>query len=254
VAVISMLVPATWAAAVALGIWWGAGNPWSWVAPVVLVRGGTLALSRPVCRMVRFLVARWTGTVVPAGYRQAGPVTRMSTGYWWNGFSYERTRRDALLDQKWRVRWSDPANWRDLRFTAIAPLTAGVAASLPPTGVAVAVLGLGQSFPQDGVGADQGGLELADRRGAGLDGRVLGKFEHPGTLHRTVASLDPGLSATAEHGLRGALGIARVRPSAPAASHAVGPVHVEAAMCRASRSTPPAQSGASGAHSGGTSR
>jgi signal transduction histidine kinase len=145
VAVVSMLVPAVWAAAVALGIRWGAGNPWSWVAPFVLVSVGTLALSRPVCRMVRFLVARWTTTVIPAGYRQAGLVTRMSTGYWWNGFSYERTRRDALLDQKWRVRWTDPANWRDLRFTGILPLTAGVVAALPPAGVAVAVLGLGRS-------------------------------------------------------------------------------------------------------------
>ncbi|MGP3973355.1 histidine kinase [Streptomyces sp. 8N114] len=144
VAVVSMLVPAVWAAAVALGIWWGAGNPWSWVAPLVLVCGGTLALSRPVCRMVRYLVARWTATVIPAGYRQAGVVTRMSTGYWWNGFSYERTRRDALLDQKWRLRWKDPANWRDLRFTGIVPLTAGVVAALPPAGVAAAVLGLGR--------------------------------------------------------------------------------------------------------------
>jgi len=142
VAVVSMLVPAVWAAAVALGIWWGAANPWSWVAPLVLVCGGTLALSRPVCRMVRFLVARWTGTVIPAGYRLAGPVTRMSTGYWWNGFSYERTRRDALLDQKWRLRWKDPATWRDLRFTGIVPLTAGVVAAVPPAGVAAAVLGL----------------------------------------------------------------------------------------------------------------
>ncbi|MCF3177009.1 sensor histidine kinase [Streptomyces sioyaensis] len=147
VALVSMLVPAVWAAAVALGIWWGAGNPWSWVAPCVLVCVGTLTLSRPVCRLVRFLVARWTGTVLPAGYRQAGPVTRMSTGYWWNGFSYERTSRDALLDQKWRIRWRDPANWRDLRFTVIAPLTAGVVAALPPAGVTAAVLGLGRPEP-----------------------------------------------------------------------------------------------------------
>uniref|UniRef100_A0AAU1M1F9 histidine kinase n=1 Tax=Streptomyces sp. NBC_00148 TaxID=2903626 RepID=A0AAU1M1F9_9ACTN len=147
VAAVCMSAPALWAAAVALGIRWGAGNPWSWVAPVVLVCGGTLALSRPVCRMVRFLVAKWTATVIPAGYREAGPVMRMSTGYWWNGFGYERTRRDALLDQKWRVRWRDPANWRDLRFTAIAPLTAGVVASLPPAGVAVAVLGIGRQEP-----------------------------------------------------------------------------------------------------------
>ncbi|MFC6064276.1 sensor histidine kinase [Streptomyces ochraceiscleroticus] len=144
VVVVSMLVPAVWAAAVALGIWWGAGNPWSWVAPLVLVCVGTLAASRPVCRMVRFLVARWTATAIPAGYRQAGPVTRMSTGYWWNGFSYERTRRDALLDQKWRVRWTDPANWRDVRFTGIVPLTAGVVATVPPVGVAAAVLGFGR--------------------------------------------------------------------------------------------------------------
>ncbi|KUJ67686.1 histidine kinase [Streptomyces albus subsp. albus] len=143
----TMLVPAVWAAAVALGIWWGAANPWSWVAPLVLVCAGTLALSRPVCRMVRFLVERWTATAIPAGYRRSGPVTRLSTGYWWNGFSYERSRRDALLDQKWRVRWSDPANWRDLRFTAIAPITAGVIASIPPAGVAAAVLGLARPEP-----------------------------------------------------------------------------------------------------------
>ena len=143
VVVVSMLIPAVWVAAVALGIWWGAGNPWSWLMPAVLVCVGTLALSRPVCRMFRFLVARWTGTVVPAGYRQAGPVTQLSTGYWWNGFGYERTSRDALMDQKWRIRRNDPANWRDLRFTAIVPLTAGLAAAVPAAGLATAILGLG---------------------------------------------------------------------------------------------------------------
>ncbi|MFI6764780.1 sensor histidine kinase [Streptomyces sp. NPDC050355] len=147
VAVVTMLVPAVWAAAVALGIWWGAANPWSWLAPFVLVSVGTLALSRPVCQMVRRLVAKWTATEIPSGYRQAGPVTQLSTGYWWNGFGYERTSRDALMDQKWRVRWGDPANGRDLRFMAIAPLTAGLVASLPPAGLAAAVLGLGQSEP-----------------------------------------------------------------------------------------------------------
>ncbi|MFB7449020.1 sensor histidine kinase [Streptomyces sp. NPDC056194] len=153
VAGVSMLVPAVWAAAVALGIRWGPGNPWSWIAPVVLVCAGTLALSRPVCRAVRALVARWTGTVVPAGYREAPPVTRLSTGYWWNGFGYERTRRDALMDQRWRIRWNDPANLRDLRFTAIVPLTAGLVALLPPAGVAVAALGFAGGFgPGSGSG------------------------------------------------------------------------------------------------------
>ncbi|MBB5081451.1 sensor histidine kinase [Nonomuraea endophytica] len=146
VAVVTMLVPAVWAVAVAWAIWWGAGNPWSWLGPFVLVCVGTLGLSRPVCRMVRSLVARWTGTFIPAGYREAGPVVRMSTGYWWNGFSYERSRRDAVLDQKWRVRWKDPAVWRDVRFTGIVPFAAGVVASVPPVGVVAAVLGLGQGI------------------------------------------------------------------------------------------------------------
>ncbi|GAA4569268.1 sensor histidine kinase [Planotetraspora kaengkrachanensis] len=143
VTAVSMLVPAVWAAAVALWIWWGA-NPWSWIAPFVWACIGTFALSRPVCRMVRSLVAKWTGTVIPAGYRQAEPVTQLSTGYWWNGFSYERTRRDALMDQRMRIRWKDPAVWRDLRFAVIAPITMGVTAAIPPAGVAAAVLALTQ--------------------------------------------------------------------------------------------------------------
>ncbi|WP_033293098.1 sensor histidine kinase [Amycolatopsis jejuensis] len=145
VTAVSMLVPGCWAAAVALGIWWGAANPWSWVAPVVLGCVATVGLARPVCRMFRALVARWTGTVIPAGYREAPPVVRMSTGFWWNGFTYERTRRDALLDQQWRVRWRDPARWRDVRFVLIAPFTAGIAAAVPPAGVVVAVLGFSWS-------------------------------------------------------------------------------------------------------------
>ncbi|MEV0056997.1 histidine kinase [Saccharopolyspora shandongensis] len=146
VVVVTMPVPAVWAAAVALWIWWG-GNPWSWIAPFAWACIGTFALSRPVCRMVRSLVARWTATVIPDGYRQAGPVTRMSTGYWWNGYSYSRTSRDARQEQRWRLWWSDPATWRDLRFTAIAPLTAGVIAAIPPAGVAAAVIGFVQPEP-----------------------------------------------------------------------------------------------------------
>ncbi|MEU8923301.1 histidine kinase [Kitasatospora sp. NPDC048545] len=142
VAAVTLLVPAVWAAAVALGIRWGPANPWSWLLPVVLVCTGTLALARPVCRTVRHLVERWTGTAVPAGYRERGPVTRMSTGYWWNGHSYERSRRDAVMDQAWRTWWGDPATWRDLRFTGIAPFTAGLAAAVPPAAAAGALLGL----------------------------------------------------------------------------------------------------------------
>jgi len=141
-----MLVPAVWAAAVTLGIWWSA-NPWSWAPLLVLGCVGTLALSRPVCHLFRSLVATWTGTVIPARYRQAGPVVRMSTGYWWNGFSYASTCRQARQEQEWRIRRSDPATWRDLRFTLIAPITVGLTSSIPPAGVVAAVLGFSQAAP-----------------------------------------------------------------------------------------------------------
>ncbi|NED14055.1 histidine kinase [Streptomyces sp. SID9124] len=147
VAGVTLPVPAVWAGAVAWGIAWGAANPWSWLGPSVLVCVGTLALARPVCRAVRFLAARWSGTAIPSGYRQAPPVTRMATGHWWNGFDYHRTRRDALMDQRWRLRWKDPAHRRDLRFTAIAPFTAGIVACVPPAGVVLAAVGLGTGTP-----------------------------------------------------------------------------------------------------------
>ncbi|MEU1792475.1 histidine kinase [Streptomyces sparsogenes] len=136
-------IPAVWAAAVALWMWWG-GNPYSWIAPFVWACIGTLALSRPFCRMIRSLVAKWTGTVIPAGYREAAPVTQMSTGYWWNGFSYSRTSKDARREQRLRLWWSDPASWRDLRFTAIALITIGVIAAIPPAGAVAAVLAFSQ--------------------------------------------------------------------------------------------------------------
>ncbi|MFG2621280.1 sensor histidine kinase [Streptomyces sp. NPDC048507] len=139
-AAVCLLVPLVWAGAVVLGTWSGAEHPWSWIGPAVIVCAGTLALARPVCRAARHLVARWTGTVIPAGHRQAGPVTQLSTGYWWNGFSYERSRRDAVMDQRIRLFWSDPATWRDLRFAVIAPLTAGPVTALPPAALAFAVL------------------------------------------------------------------------------------------------------------------
>ncbi|WNV86872.1 sensor histidine kinase [Umezawaea sp. Da 62-37] len=140
VVVVTMLVPAMWAAAVVVAVWWS-GNPWSWVPLVVLPALATLALSRPLCRVFRRLVAKWTGTVVAPGYREAGPVTRLSTGYWWNGFSYSRTSRDAHQELRWRLWASDPATWRDLRFLLVAPVTAGVVAAVPPVAVAVLVVG-----------------------------------------------------------------------------------------------------------------
>ncbi|MER6214476.1 sensor histidine kinase [Streptomyces sp. NPDC001674] len=152
-AAVCLVVPLVWAGAVGLAVWSGAEHPWSWIGPAVIVVAGTLAPARPVCRAVRALVARWTGTAIPPGYREAGPVMQLSTGYWWNGFSYERSRRDAVMDQRMRLWGSDPATWRDLRFALVAPFTAGVAAALPPAALAVAVLGAAGAVPPLGAAA-----------------------------------------------------------------------------------------------------
>lgn len=150
VAVVTMLVPAVWAVAITVASWW-AGNPWSWIPLFVLAGVGTLALARPVCRMVRALVAQWTGTVIPAGYLEVGPVTQMSTGYWWNGSSYSRTSKEAREDQELKLRFKDPANWRDLRFIAIAPFTAGLVAAVPLAGLVLTIYGFSQSMPLQAV-------------------------------------------------------------------------------------------------------
>ena len=136
---VTMLVPAVWAIAAALWIWWG-GNPWSLIAPVLLAAIGTFALARPVCRMIRYFVARWTGTVISGGYLEPAPVTQMATGYWWNGRSYSSTSKEAKEDQELANLWRDPATWRDLRFLEIAPFAIGLAAAIPPAGVALVVL------------------------------------------------------------------------------------------------------------------
>ncbi|MEV4258925.1 sensor histidine kinase, partial [Spirillospora sp. NPDC049652] len=121
-------VPAGWAG-IAMGMW-RFGNPWAWTAPVILWAAGTLLLARPLCRVFRHLVARWTGVVLPGGYQEPVPVLEMSTGYWWNGHSYSKTSEEAAEDQRLRLLWSDPANWRDVRFLPIAAL-AGLIAAVP---------------------------------------------------------------------------------------------------------------------------
>ncbi|GAA1657988.1 sensor domain-containing protein [Fodinicola feengrottensis] len=151
---VALVIPALWAAVVVAVIWWGL---WASIAPIVWAGIGTVALPRPLSRLVRFLVARWTGTAIAAGYRKAVPVTRMATGYWWNGFTYARSQRDARQQQRWRLVWNDPATWRDLRFVLIAPLTMGVVAAIPPAAVVAAILG----FTRFGVAAAVAGAIVA---------------------------------------------------------------------------------------------
>lgn len=136
------LVPGIWVAAtVYFADLIGRAVPVAWC--VVGVAGLSLVLlTRPVCRAARLLVRRWTGTEVPADYRPLVPVTRMATGYWWNGYDYQRLRSVSVIQRWIQARVQDPASWRDMVWVLVAPLTVGVAAALPVALVAAGAVGL----------------------------------------------------------------------------------------------------------------
>ncbi|HEY1530941.1 MAG TPA: histidine kinase [Galbitalea sp.] len=113
---------------------WDWTNPWSWVGMLLLVAVFTLVGARPLGTFVRRLLARWSATSIDAGYRsrETDPVpVLLATGYWWNGHSYERSRRDAERDQLWRRRIGDPAYWRDVRWVLRAAITVGPVCAVP---------------------------------------------------------------------------------------------------------------------------
>jgi signal transduction histidine kinase len=72
-------------------------------------------------------------------------VTQLSTGSWWNGYTYASSAKQARQEQEWRHKLRDPATWRDLRFVEIVALTAGLASLVPLAGIAVAVVGFATS-------------------------------------------------------------------------------------------------------------
>ncbi|WP_277831061.1 sensor histidine kinase [Speluncibacter jeojiensis] len=150
----SLAVPAVWAAVVLLALWWRA--PWTWIAPVILAAVWTFALASPIAGLFRRLAQRWSGIRIESGYRVAAPITEMSTGYWWNGHTYERSRRDAERDQRMRTWFRDPAYWRDVRWLGVAAVTVGPLCAVP----VVALVGAGFAFAYPGVGTVVVGVVL----------------------------------------------------------------------------------------------
>jgi signal transduction histidine kinase len=135
----SFIVPAVWALGAMVWLWFGL-TPAESLVPFGFAGVGTVVLVGPVARRFRSFPARWAGIDVPVVFRWRGPVVQLSTGHWWNGFSYQPSRDEALADQRERSRWSLAEFWRDARFVAIAPLTAGAVAAVPVIGIIVAAL------------------------------------------------------------------------------------------------------------------
>ncbi|WP_405058209.1 histidine kinase [Kribbella sp. NBC_01505] len=120
---------------------WSLTNPWTWIGWLLFLAAFTLALARPIATLVRRLANSWCGLQLASGYRPPGPEpVQLSTGHWWNGHSYERTRRDAELDARWRRGIGDPAYWRDVRWVLLSAVTLAPVCAVPPAALAAAVV------------------------------------------------------------------------------------------------------------------
>jgi len=142
------LVPASVAAV--SGSPWSWANPWSWIGLLLFLIPLALVLARPIGMLSRRLAARWLGVTIEDGYRRpedAPQPVLLSTGYWWNGHSYERSRRDAELDQQWRRRIGDPAYWRDVRWLLVAAVTLGPLCAVPAAALVGAVAAFTRGTP-----------------------------------------------------------------------------------------------------------
>ncbi|GAA5010688.1 sensor histidine kinase [Actinopolymorpha pittospori] len=138
--VLTVLFFALPAVVAVLGVWSFriAQNPvlaawWTVVGAFVLfVVGG-----RPLCWTFRVLVRRWCGVEIATLYRPMLSPRRMSTGYWWNGYGYNRWRRSSVVQRWLRSRTRDPASWRDMVWLVVAPFTVGVVVVLPLASIGV---------------------------------------------------------------------------------------------------------------------
>jgi signal transduction histidine kinase len=104
-----------------LGSPWSWSNPWSWIALVLIMVSVTLVLAHPVAGIFRGLILTWTGVRIDSGFGQHPDPVKLSTGYWWNGRSYERSHHDAVMDLR-ISRVKEPAYWREVRWVGIATI------------------------------------------------------------------------------------------------------------------------------------
>jgi signal transduction histidine kinase len=109
-----------------------------WVAVAFSV--AMTVLGRPTAQLLRRHGGRWLGVEIPSPYRPPRPITRMSTGHWWNGHSYHETEREAKIEA-WVMDHSfvasiragdcDPQLQRDVVWQAAAAVTVVPVAAFP---------------------------------------------------------------------------------------------------------------------------
>jgi len=100
---------------------------WTAVAAMLLLRRGSL----PITRTARRLAKNWLGLTIAVRYQDPHPVTRMSTGFWWNGYEYYKTEREARWHGRMQHGPGDPQFRQDARWTMLAAVTVFPAAAVP---------------------------------------------------------------------------------------------------------------------------
>ena len=98
-----------------------------------------LLTSRPLSKAARSSAVRWLGLPVEVTYRPAPTITRMATGYWWNGYEYEKSEREARRRGWILSRAKDPQLRRDGIWFLVAAVTVLPIAALPWLGLAAGV-------------------------------------------------------------------------------------------------------------------
>ena len=131
-----------------------------WTAAIVWL---TIRLaSRWLSRKARLLARDWLGLRIEVSYRPPPPVTQMATGFWWNGYEYHKTEKEARDDARGQQLIRDPQLYRDGLGIAIATVTVLPSAALPLLGLAGGIyLTLQPGLAPWGAAAIVAGLALA---------------------------------------------------------------------------------------------
>ncbi|BCJ40973.1 hypothetical protein GCM10010168_47280 [Actinoplanes ianthinogenes] len=95
--------------------------------------------SRPLAEAARRRARRWLGLELEVAYGGIAPVTRMATGYWWDGREYHKSEREARRRAVMNARFHDPQVRWDGLWALVAGVTVFPVTALPPVAAGVGV-------------------------------------------------------------------------------------------------------------------
>ncbi|MBV6701493.1 sensor histidine kinase [Kitasatospora aureofaciens] len=87
--------------------------------------------SRALAKAARRCAAKWLDLDIQVAYRPVPPVTRMATGFWWDGHEYHKSESEARRRAKVHARFHDPQLHWDGLWALAASVTVLPVAALP---------------------------------------------------------------------------------------------------------------------------